>query len=82
MSEIGSYEVVAERDLTVAMRDGVRLCTDVYCPAEEGLPLPGPWPAVMTRTAYNKDGYEGPRILLRVARLSVGHAYRRLTGRR
>ena len=54
----GPYEVACERDVPVIMRDGVRLFTDLYLPAEEGTPLPGPWPAVMTRTAYNKDHFE------------------------
>ncbi|HKV04335.1 MAG TPA: CocE/NonD family hydrolase [Candidatus Acidoferrales bacterium] len=34
----------------VAMRDGVKLATDVYLP--EGT---GPWPVVLTRTPYGKD---------------------------
>jgi predicted acyl esterase len=34
----------------VAMRDGVKLATDVYLP--EGA---GPWPVILMRTPYNKD---------------------------
>jgi predicted acyl esterase len=34
----------------VAMRDGVKLATDVYLP--EGT---GPWPVVLTRTPYGKS---------------------------
>src|SRR5262249_45165486 len=34
----------------VAMRDGVKLATDVYLPEGKG-----PWPVVLTRTPYNKD---------------------------
>src|SRR5215831_6228854 len=34
----------------VAMRDGVKLGTNIYLP--EG---PGPWPVVLQRTPYNKD---------------------------
>lgn len=37
----------------VEMRDGVRLATSVYLP--EGS---GPWPAIVTRTPYNKDRYQ------------------------
>jgi predicted acyl esterase len=33
----------------VAMRDGVKLATDVYLPAGNG-----PWPVILTRTPYNK----------------------------
>lgn len=34
---------------TVAMRDGIRLATDVFLPTGNG-----PWPVVLTRTPYNK----------------------------
>ncbi len=40
-----------EKNLTVPMRDGVLLATDVYLP--DG---PGPFPTLLTRTPYNKDG--------------------------
>ncbi|UCD49960.1 MAG: CocE/NonD family hydrolase [Phycisphaerales bacterium] len=35
----------------VPMRDGIRLATDVHRPDGDG-----PWPAVLIRTPYNKDG--------------------------
>lgn len=41
----------AERQtVMLPMRDGVKLATDFYLPAG-----PGPWPAVLARTPYNKD---------------------------
>lgn len=36
------------------MRDGVKLATTVYIPDGEG-----PWPVVLIRTPYNKDGAKG-----------------------
>jgi predicted acyl esterase len=39
------------RQELVRMRDGVRLATDVYLP--DG---PGPWPVVLVRLPYDKDG--------------------------
>lgn len=39
--------------LMVAMSDGTRLATDVYLPAGAG-----PWPVMLVRTPYNKDGEE------------------------
>lgn len=39
----------------VAMRDGVKLATDVYLPAEGK----GPWPVILTRTPYNKSSALG-----------------------
>ncbi|MBI4582068.1 MAG: CocE/NonD family hydrolase [Planctomycetes bacterium] len=41
----------------VPMRDGVRLATDVYLPADGK----GRWPALLVRTPYNKNGY-GPEF--------------------
>ena len=35
----------------VAMRDGVKLATDIYLPSEGK----GPWPVILTRTPYNKS---------------------------
>jgi hypothetical protein len=41
--------VVVERDVMVPMRDGARLCADVYRPAGEG-----PFPALVHRTPYDR----------------------------
>lgn len=40
-----------KQEVMVPMRDGVRLATNIYLP--EGA---GPWPVVLTRTPYNKNG--------------------------
>ncbi|MFQ6074694.1 MAG: CocE/NonD family hydrolase [Candidatus Bathyarchaeia archaeon] len=49
------YDFVVEGDIMVEMRDGVRLATDVYRPAEDGKPLPGRFPALLVRTPYDKS---------------------------
>ena len=49
------YQVVLSRDVMVPMRDGVGLATDVYRPAENGVPLEGRFPTVLLRTPYNKE---------------------------
>jgi hypothetical protein len=51
----GAHPVAVERSVMVPMRDGVRLATDVYRPAD----LPGPLPAIVMRTPYNKAGSAG-----------------------
>ncbi len=48
-------ELAVAHDVMVAMRDGVRLATDVYRPAHDGVPLPGRFPVVLGRTPYGKD---------------------------
>jgi uncharacterized protein len=44
----------ATETVMVPMRDGVRLATDVHVPEGDG-----PWPTVLIRTPYNKDGVKG-----------------------
>ncbi len=62
-----TYDVVVQRDVMVAMRDGVKLATDVYLPAVEGKPAQGKFPALLMRTAYNKERW-GPDIVRFFAR--------------
>jgi uncharacterized protein len=42
--------ITVERDLMVTARDGVRLATDIYRPAEGG-----PFPVILERTPYDKS---------------------------
>jgi putative CocE/NonD family hydrolase len=53
------FEVSVERGVMVPARDGVKLATDVYRPARDGKPVEGRFPAILTRTPYNKDGNRG-----------------------
>lgn len=46
--------VVRWPNVMIAMRDGVRLATDLYFPAEAGQPTPGPRPVLLERTPYDK----------------------------
>jgi predicted acyl esterase len=39
-----------KQTIMVPMRDGIKLATDIYLPKGDG-----PWPAVVTRTPYNKN---------------------------
>ena len=39
----------------LTMRDGVNLATDIYRPAENGVPLPDPVPTILSRTPYDKN---------------------------
>lgn len=55
--QLGSF--VTAKDVMVPMRDGVRLATDVYIPASEGMPKPGKFPAILERTPYNKNLSDG-----------------------
>jgi uncharacterized protein len=50
-----TFGVVIQKDLMVPMRDGVRLATDVYRPARDGVSAPGRWPALLGRTSYDKE---------------------------
>jgi uncharacterized protein len=59
---IPHYNVIVRHNLSVPMRDGVSLRADVYWPDEAG-----PFPVLMTRTPYNKDGGENMDVGLRGA---------------
>src|ERR1700719_1717525 len=49
------YEIAATGNVMVAMRDGVRLATDIYRPARNGSLVEGKFPVILERTPYNKD---------------------------
>lgn len=49
-------DVVVQRDVMVAMRDGVRLATDIYRPAVNGRAVETPLPVIFERTPYDKSG--------------------------
>ena len=49
------YDVMAECNVLVPMRDGVRLAMDVYCPALGGQGASGRFPVLLERTPYDKQ---------------------------
>ncbi|MBB5036694.1 CocE/NonD family hydrolase [Prosthecobacter dejongeii] len=55
-SSLLAEEPVVKTNVQVAMRDGVKLATDLYLPAEGGVEKPGRYPVILTRLPYNKDG--------------------------
>jgi len=54
-------DILVHRHVMVAARDGIRLATDVYLPARNGVVL-NRVPAIVERTPYNKD--RGPDALV------------------
>jgi putative CocE/NonD family hydrolase len=62
-------DIVASTNVMVAMRDGVRLATDIYRPAIGGVAVDGRFPVVLVRGPYNKDAD------LAVARTYVPRGY-------
>lgn len=62
-------DIVASTNVMVAMRDGVRLATDIYRPAIGGVAVDGRFPVVLVRGPYNKDAD------LAVARTFVPRGY-------
>jgi len=60
--EAEAGDVIVMKDVMVPMRDGVKLATDLYIPAENGYPASKKLPALLLRTPYNKDGW-GPKIV-------------------
>jgi putative CocE/NonD family hydrolase len=54
------YDVVIARSVKCVARDGVKLSLDIYRPARNGEALPGPFPAVITRSPYDTRSGKGP----------------------
>jgi putative CocE/NonD family hydrolase len=50
------YGAILAREAGMEARDGTWLATDVWRPASDGEPLPGPFPAVLLRTPYDRTG--------------------------
>ncbi|MBW3542570.1 MAG: CocE/NonD family hydrolase, partial [Planctomycetes bacterium] len=48
------YDVVVERNVTIAARDGVKLATDLYFPARGRTQAAGRFPVILERTPYLK----------------------------
>ena len=48
------YDFVVARNVMVAMRDGVKLATDIYRPARNGMADGGRFPVILERTPYGK----------------------------
>ncbi len=59
----GVSRVVVDYDVPVPMRDGAVLLADVYRP--DG---PGPWPALLQRTPYDKAAVSPTHIMFDVRR--------------
>jgi putative CocE/NonD family hydrolase len=60
-----------EENLMIPMRDGVRLATDIYRPAQGGAPLEEKLPVLLQRTPYGKTGSS----LVESARFFAAHGY-------
>ncbi len=69
-----SYGLVISQNVMIPMRDGVRLATDIYRPADSnGDPLTGKFPTILGRTSYDKSN---PVIWIEpVARAFVERGY-------
>ena len=50
------FDVIIDSNIMVAMRDGVRLATDIHRPARRGHAASGKFPVVVERTPYDKTG--------------------------
>jgi len=50
------FDVAVELDIWVSMRDGVRLATDIYRPAVNGVAIQEKVPVILQRTPYDKRG--------------------------
>ena len=80
----GEFDVLLESDIRVAVRDGVKLATDVYRPARNGKAVAGRFPVILERTPYGRNVTyfrditatdATPRTRAQVAEYYVRHGY-------
>ena len=69
------YEVAIERDHMVALRDGVRLATDIHRPARDGHAVEGRFPVILERTPYGKSAVTRSESRAEIAARFVQHGY-------
>lgn len=74
-TQLGDFDVVVRRDVMVAMRDGVRLATDLYLPARGGEPFSGKRPVILERTPYGKSQDGTRHASAPIARMLASHGY-------
>jgi hypothetical protein len=48
------YGIVLAKDVMIPVRDGIRLATDIYRPAVDGVLAEGRFPTILLRTPYDK----------------------------
>ncbi|HKQ16783.1 MAG TPA: CocE/NonD family hydrolase [Steroidobacteraceae bacterium] len=71
----GALDVVVQRDVMVATRDGVKLATDIYLPAKNGKPLEQRSPVILERTPYGKSGKNRRHASEEIANIYASHGY-------
>ena len=78
------FDVVLESNVRVALRDGVKLATDVYRPARNGKVAAGRFPVILERTPYGRNltyfrditaANATPKTRAEVAEYYVRHGY-------
>ncbi|MFO0908337.1 MAG: CocE/NonD family hydrolase [Isosphaeraceae bacterium] len=57
-SRPASFDVHVDRNVLITVRDGTRLAADIYRPARDDRAIEGRFPALLTRTPYDKTGTE------------------------
>ena len=71
----GELDVIVRRDVMIAMRDGVKLATDIYLPARNGQPLDTRAPVILERTPYGKSGKTRRHASEEIANIYASHGY-------
>jgi len=69
------YDVTIEADVMVALRDGVRLATDIHRPARDDVAVSARFPVILERTPYGKSLTSRAESRAQVAAHFVRHGY-------
>jgi putative CocE/NonD family hydrolase len=71
----GELDAIVQRDVMVAVRDGVKLATDIYLPAKNGKPFTERAPVILERTPYGKSGKTQRHASEEIANIYASHGY-------
>ncbi len=70
----GPYSARLDPSVTIPMRDGIKLATDLYFPIEPTTATPLQWGTILLRTPYDKSRYR-PESLGRIATMFASHGF-------
>lgn len=69
------YKASRQTDIMIPMRDGVRLATDIYFPANEDKVVDQKFPTILMRTPYGRLGFKNEATINEDGKYFAEHGY-------
>jgi hypothetical protein len=71
----GPFDVIVQHNAMVAMRDGIKLATDIYQPARNGSAVRQSFPVLLQRTPYAKEAHSPRHGSIEISNFLASHGY-------